>query len=208
MLLFQPETPKSNGNNNNNNSNKELIDTSFMTPTQVLPPVPPRVSQNMQQDNSPAAFTGASPAPRPGELLLPANGAHPPPPVPPRSPLLQQKLKESVVPGGSDLLEFQKSPRVPAKSASDALLDTSGQYTGPPRDEWEIEQDELVFEKEIASGTFGSVWKGQYQRTPCAIKKLHGEKLSQKQLQVGIKKKKKKKKNLICWLRSQSGVSG
>lgn len=42
------------------------------------------------------------------------------------------------------------------------------------KDDWEIEVSDLVFEKEIASGTFGSVWKGQFLRTPCAIKKLHG----------------------------------
>lgn len=64
----------------------------------------------------------------------------------------------------------------------------------PPKDDWEIDANELVFEKEIASGTFGSVWKGQYQRTPCAIKKLHGERLTPKQLhefhaEVAIMKK-------------------
>jgi hypothetical protein len=187
MLMFQSDGPKSNGTPAKDNT---LIDTSFMTPSAALPPVPPRVSQ-VGQDNSPAAFSGA-PAPRPGEMLIPGvgaqtpagggSGAAPPPPVPPRSPLLQQKMKET----GNDLLEFQKSPRVPAKaakSASEALLDTTI-HEAAPRDEWEIDQDELVFEKEIASGTFGSVWKGQYQRTPCAIKKLHGEKLSPKQLQV------------------------
>ncbi len=26
------------------------------------------------------------------------------------------------------------------------------------------------------------MWKGQYQRTPCAIKKLHGTKLTEQQL--------------------------
>lgn len=195
MLMFQPEGPGS--NTPSANQKDTLIDTSFMTPTQQLPPVPPRATQPLlqqpAQDNSPAAFSGSSPAPRPGEILIPsgagnnappAGGAAAVPPVPPRSPLLQKKLLEASGGGGSDLLEFQRSPRLPAKSGSDALLETSGLTAVPARDDWEIEQDELVFEKEIASGTFGSVWKGQYQRTPCAIKKLHGEKLTARQLQV------------------------
>lgn len=205
MLMF--DAPKS--NNNNTPSKDSLIDTSFMTPTGGLPPVPPRISQTVQ-DNSPAAFSGA-PAPRPGEILIPGVGGAPPavvgggaaapPPVPPRSPLLKQKMIES---GTTDLLEFQKSPRMPAKSASEALLDTSVHHAGPPRDEWEIDQEDLVFEKEIASGTFGSVWKGQYQRTPCAIKKLHGEKLSPKQLQA----RENDFECFFCSDRDKAGVSG
>lgn len=178
--------------------------------SEPAPPIPPRVSQlteldggsNLMEQTSPAAFGGASPAPKPGQLLIPnlassqvmmQNSGGNLPPVPPRSPKLKQKLIEDLhndpaalplpVGGGAageSLLDFH----TPNNKDNDLLrVSASSMATERVVDDWEIDAEDLVFEKEIASGTFGSVWRGQYQRTPCAIKKLHGEKLSPKQLQ-------------------------
>ncbi len=37
---------------------------------------------------------------------------------------------------------------------------------------WNVSYDDLVFEKEIGKGGFGSVFQGEYLGTPVAIKRL------------------------------------
>ena len=64
-------------------------------------------------------------------------------------------------------MDFHEKPS--GGGGGDDLLSMSsgGQMLEKVHDDWEIDASDLVFEKEIASGTFGSVWKGQFQRYAC-----------------------------------------
>ena len=40
-------------------------------------------------------------------------------------------------------------------------------------EQWNIKHEEITFEKQLGRGSFGEVWKGEYQGTPVAIKQLY-----------------------------------
>eukprot|EP01118_Nematostelium_gracile_P002130 TRINITY_DN1228_c0_g1_i6.p1 TRINITY_DN1228_c0_g1~~TRINITY_DN1228_c0_g1_i6.p1 ORF type:complete len:328 (+),score=74.12 TRINITY_DN1228_c0_g1_i6:323-1306(+) len=47
---------------------------------------------------------------------------------------------------------------------------------------YKIENDKLVFEQKIGKGSFGIVWKGKWRSSPCAIKELYSQDLSEAEL--------------------------
>ncbi len=199
MLFF----PNSNGNNNNTHSDdaESAHAVSVIVAQEITaPPLPPRVSHH--EISSPLVFNPA----RSGDLLFPAapevasgaSGNAAPPPVPPRSPMLQKKMAEELT-GNVDLLDFQRKESNLlslnfAETSNSNHLNSNISNISNNVDDWEIDESDLFFEREIASGTFGSVWRGEFRRTPAAIKKLHGSKLTERQMtefrqEVGIMKK-------------------
>ena len=73
----------------------------------------------------------------------------------------------SYISGQSSYISPSVSPGSAPRSPAHASIQTSAEREG-----FGIQYSELVFEKKLAAGAFGEVWKGDWVGTPVAIKKI------------------------------------